>query len=175
MAEIGEKAAEYMVLNFDGTVSLNGSAKELGTTPELLEQFKKGINAINGAVKQGNIKVNDDMTISKVKTKEDVPQRSWSVDFEFVGTYFYLDDSSADELEYKATLWGFGAGSVAAVPGYIASKGIPYDAAVTLASGLAAIGFAALAFEANHENDGDGVVIYLSNWNPIDLIDITSR
>ncbi|MEK4503621.1 hypothetical protein [Bacillus sp. FSL R12-0069] len=53
MENIAQKAEKYFVQNFDGTLSFTGTAEQLGTTTENLNQYLTGVGGINSAIRSG--------------------------------------------------------------------------------------------------------------------------
>lgn len=176
MEAIGENIESYMVLNQDGTVSVNATPEQLGTTAELLDQYMEGVRAINYAVKNDQLVVNEDLTVSAPEATPDhniTPEWIWDAGFK--GTTFQLSNAEADELVYKLEIWAAGAGAVGIIASYVASKGVPYAAGVALASGLIGFGLGAAALKINHYiGKTHGVVIYVSNWNPINILQVST-
>lgn len=69
MEQIGEKVDDFLVKNEDGTITVDASAEELGTTEEYLEQFNQGIDVVNEAVKVGSIEVTDEFEVVPMKLR----------------------------------------------------------------------------------------------------------
>lgn len=79
-----------------------------------------------------------------------------------------MSNSESKTFAYNLNKWGIGSTGVAVVSGYIASLGVP-------AAGAVGVGFFWLANEINYYMTSNGTLIYLSNWNPINIVQVSGR
>lgn len=173
MYQIAEKAQDYFILEADGTISIDASAEELETTPELLNQYKNGLESINLAIEQGYLKANNDFSLSSVDKEQPTIQPRWIWYTEFAGTYFQLSNNEAEELVYKLNQWGQTSTGAGVISAYLASKGVSYAAGGALISGLLAVGLFSSANEIEHQiGRTHGVTIFVSNWS-LDIIQVS--
>ncbi|PGC90344.1 hypothetical protein COM39_14270 [Bacillus toyonensis] len=182
MENIAQKAEKYFVQNFDGTLSFTGTAEQLGTTTENLNQYLTGVEGINSAIRSGQVKVNTNtdtgaLTVepnnSASTIKSGVNYASSSQDAN--GITFYFSNTEAKKLSYELTKWSYVGAGVAAVAGFVAAFGIIPAATAALAAGLISIGLAYIANEINHRTTKKGVKIYYSTWNAFKPVQVYSR
>ncbi|EOP78901.1 hypothetical protein IGM_06508 [Bacillus cereus HuB4-4] len=182
MENIAQKAEKYFVQNLDGTLSFTGTAEQLGTTPENLNQYLTGVEGINSAIRSGQVKVNANsntgtLTVepnnSAAAVKSGVSYASSSQDAN--GTTFYFNNAEAKKLSYELTKWSYIGAGVAAVAGFVAAFGIVPAAAAALAAGLISIGLAYIANEINYKTTNRGVKIYYSTWNMLKPVQVSGR
>ncbi|MEH7464738.1 hypothetical protein V7166_22620 [Bacillus thuringiensis] len=79
------------------------------------------------------------------------------------------------EYVYQCNKWAAGATELGVIAGWIASFRIPQAGAVALASGLIAEGFMWMANEVIYKMTNKGIRIYVSNRNPVNVIQIYGR
>ncbi|EJV57002.1 hypothetical protein [Bacillus cereus] len=180
MYYIAQKAEKYFVKNVDGTLSLNATAEQLGTTEENLNQYRKGVEAINLAVATGNVKVNVNANTNSLALETVAPSNqsslpSWTWDSNFYGWNFYLSNSESKTFVYNCNKWAAGAAGVAVITGYVAAMGVPQAAAAALAAGLISAGLWWVGNEVDYRMTSKGTKIYLSNWNPVNIVQISGR
>lgn len=180
MYDIAQKAEKYFVKNSDGTLSFTGTAEQLGTTEENLNQYRQGVEAINYAIKTGNVKVNTNTTTNALSLETVSPSNqssipSWTWDSNFYGWNFYLSNSESKTFVYNCNKWAAGAAGVAVIAGYLSTLGLPYAGAAALAAGLISAGLWWVGNEVDYKMTSKGTKIYLSNWNPVNVIQISGR
>ncbi|MDR5047892.1 hypothetical protein FNE59_20485 [Bacillus thuringiensis] len=182
MDNIAKNAEKYFIQNFDGTLSFTGTAEQLGTTTENLNQYLTGVEGINSAIKSGQVKVNANpntgaLTVepnnSAAMVKSGPNYASSSQDAN--GITFYFSNAEAKKLSYELTKWSYVGAGVAAVAGFVAAFGIIPAAAAALAAGLISIGLAYIANEINHRTTKRGVKIYYSTWNSFKPVQVSGR
>ncbi|PEA55112.1 hypothetical protein CON64_09535 [Bacillus pseudomycoides] len=181
MLDIAKKAEKFIVKNQDGTLGFTGNAGELGTTPENLNQYLQGIEILNIAIKEGKVKVNMNPTTNALSLQStgiyttQSNLKTMGYDNDFYGHTFYLSNAESKDYVYECNKWAAYSTGVAVIAGWIASFGIPQAAAVALASGLVAVGLMWTANEVSYRMTSKGTKIYLSNWNPVNTIQISGR
>lgn len=182
MENIAQKAEKYFVQNFDGTLSFTGTAEQLGTTTENLNQYLTGVEAINSAIKSGQVKVNTNPNTGELTFEQNSSANLAKSGVNYAsaiedanGTSFYFSNAEAKKIAYQMSQWSNYAVKVAAVAGFIAAFGVIPAAAAALAAALIAADLAITANKINNKVTKKGVRIYYSKWNIFNPVQVYSR
>lgn len=173
MIRIGEAAKQYLVINSNGTVSVNATADQLGTTQNELNKYNQMIDAINAEILAGNISVDKNGNLVAPQQKKNTITPEWDYSANFYGTTFVLTELDTQHFEGALNEWAAAGAGVTTIAGWLASKGIPYAAAAGLATGLVSAGLWWVAADLQRHDNGNGVTIYISNWNPGRAFEVT--